>query len=215
MFETAKFFTIGPQGAFVLVTPRAAVNASQPGLSTGAQRTGRVRDQWHTMTRTGKVGAAAGARTLSSPVPNSIPTMHAWQASRMAGLRDWPKPVPGARWWRALSSLPNSGAAACSCRCTGTARYAGDARPGQRALVNPATDPISGQPESKHTPVKAAAYSPEMACVTHPRSRQGDRASPKRAVWVGAGFGTCWRMELAGDGAAAELERLGARCTAR
>src|SRR5918992_799035 len=72
--------------------------------------------------------------------------------------------------------------------------YAGDGR--VNALVNPATDPISGQPESKHTPVKAAAYLPKWHAFILSR-REIER--PAAGYWVGGLSGTCWRMELAFD----------------
>jgi assimilatory nitrate reductase catalytic subunit len=72
--------------------------------------------------------------------------------------------------------------------------YAGDGR--VNALVNPATDPISGQPESKHTPVKAAAYLPKWHAFI--LSRQ-EIERPEAGYWVSGLSGTCWRMELAGD----------------
>ena len=62
---------------------------------------------------------------------------------------------------------------------------------GQRTpLVNPATDPISGQPESKHTPVKAAAYLPKWHAFI--LSRQ-EIERPEAGYWVGGLSGTCWR----------------------
>ena len=86
MFETAKFFTADRKARFVPVTPRAAVNATSRDYPL-VLNTGRIRDQWHTMTRTGKSPRLL-AHMLSSLAPNSIPTMHVWPASRMAGSRD-------------------------------------------------------------------------------------------------------------------------------
>ena len=102
---------------FVPVTPRAAVNATSRDYPL-VLNTGRVRDQWHTMTRHREIGAAAGARFRAS---RRIPSRRCAHGRR----REWRaratvQPV-GRDGGRALSSPPNSGAAACSCRCTGTA----------------------------------------------------------------------------------------------
>src|SRR5206468_11950500 len=53
MFETGEFFTTDRKARFVPVTPRAAVNATSRDYPL-VLNTGRIRDQWHTMTRTGK-----------------------------------------------------------------------------------------------------------------------------------------------------------------
>src|SRR4029078_13303764 len=69
---------------------------------------------------------------------------------------------------------------------------AADAR--VKALVNPATDPISGQPESKHTPVKAEAYAPKWHAFILSRH---EIERPEQGYWAAGRADTCWRMELA------------------
>jgi assimilatory nitrate reductase catalytic subunit len=61
-------------------------------------------------------------------------------------------------------------------------------------LVNPATDPMSGQPESKHTPVKAEAYLPKWHAFILSRH---EIERPQSGYWVSGRAGACWRMELA------------------
>ena len=111
--------------------------------------TGRVRDQWHTMTRTGKSARLAGHR------PEPTIELHPDDAARAR---------PGRR--RHRRGRPATGAARrCACTCR-TPCAPGEAfapmhwtaqvsRAGRiNAAVNPAVDPISGQPELKHTPVE-------------------------------------------------------------
>ena len=64
------------------------------------------------------------------------------------------------------------------------------------ALVNPVTDPISGQPEFKHTPVKADPYAPKWHAFILSR-REIER--PAAGYWVSGQAGTGWRMELTID----------------
>jgi assimilatory nitrate reductase catalytic subunit len=70
--------------------------------------------------------------------------------------------------------------------------FAGDGL--SNALVNPATDSISGQPESKHTPVKAEPYLPKWHAFILSRH---EIERPEKGYWVSGRAGTCWRMELA------------------
>jgi assimilatory nitrate reductase catalytic subunit len=70
--------------------------------------------------------------------------------------------------------------------------YAGEGR--INALVNPATDPISGQPESKHTPIKAEPHLPKWHAFILSRF---EIERPETAYWVSGRAGMCWRVELA------------------
>jgi assimilatory nitrate reductase catalytic subunit len=63
------------------------------------------------------------------------------------------------------------------------------------ALVNPAVDPISGQPESKHTPVRVSPY----AAAWHAFVLSRDPIADPPGDWcVRIGAGDHWRYELAG-----------------
>jgi assimilatory nitrate reductase catalytic subunit len=78
--------------------------------------TGRIRDQWHTMTRTGKTPR------LTNHIPEPFVEVHPHEAGRF-GLADalWPaSPVATGKRWRGSRSAPTSGRGRYSCRCTGT-----------------------------------------------------------------------------------------------
>jgi assimilatory nitrate reductase catalytic subunit len=64
------------------------------------------------------------------------------------------------------------------------------------ALVAPITDPISGQPESKHTPVKIEPYQPAWQGFVLSRERLNFTDASYCACTLGAGY---WRHEIAGD----------------
>jgi assimilatory nitrate reductase catalytic subunit len=184
MFETAKFFTADRKARFVPVTPRAAVNATSRDYPL-VLNTGRVRDQWHTMTRTGK-----SARLLAhmfEPCAEFHP-----DDARMAGVENGGLARLISPWGEMVARVVVTAEQRRGCVFVPmhwNGEYAGDGR--VNALVNPATDPISGQPESKHTPVKAAAYLPKWHAFILSR-REIER--PKGGYWVGGLSGVCWRM---------------------
>jgi assimilatory nitrate reductase catalytic subunit len=64
------------------------------------------------------------------------------------------------------------------------------------AVVNPETDPISGQPEMKHTPVRVELYQPKWYGFLISRRRLN---LPALDYWVMAAGKQFWRYELASD----------------
>jgi len=189
MFDTQKFFTPDRKARFIPVAPRPAGNATSRDYPL-VLNTGRVRDQWHTMTRTGKT-----ARLLShifEPYAEFHP-----EDARLAGLEHegltrltspWgemiARVVVGADQRRGCVFLPMHW----------NEEFAGAGR--VNALVNPVVDPLSGQPESKHTPVKADPYAPKWHAFI--LSRNAIRR-PATGYWVHGKAGDCWRLELTGD----------------
>jgi assimilatory nitrate reductase catalytic subunit len=189
MFETGEFFTPDRKARFVPVTPRAAVNATSRDYPL-VLNTGRVRDQWHTMTRTGK------SPRLLAHVFEPYAEFHPEDA-RMAGVENGGLARLTSSWGEMVARVIVTAEQRRGCVFVPmhwNGEYAGDGR--VNALVNPAIDPISGQPESKHTPVKAAAYLPKWHAFI--LSRQ-EIERPTAGYWVGGLAGTCWRMELAFD----------------
>lgn len=109
--------------------------------------TGRVRDQWHTMTRTGL------APTLGQHSPEPFCQIHP-QDALGCGVREGELVRVRSAWGSVVVR------AQCSTRIRRgqvfvpihwNEQFASDARVG--ALVNPVVDPLSGEPEFKHTPV--------------------------------------------------------------
>ncbi|MDQ7072301.1 MAG: molybdopterin dinucleotide binding domain-containing protein [Gammaproteobacteria bacterium] len=62
------------------------------------------------------------------------------------------------------------------------------------SLVNPTVDPISGQPESKNTPVKISPYYPAWHGFILSRQQK----KPSTEYWVQIKGQQFWRYELAG-----------------
>jgi assimilatory nitrate reductase catalytic subunit len=143
----------GPKGLAIF----ASVTARVPGQLTDADyplvlNSGRVRDQWHTMTRTGTVAqlsfhtaepivdvspADAQASQLQDGALAKVETRHGWAVARVhvtdhMATGDIFLPIH----WSATNAARGR---------------VGD-------MVNACVDPISGQPELKHTPARIAPY---------------------------------------------------------
>jgi assimilatory nitrate reductase catalytic subunit len=184
-----KFFTPSRRARFIAtvpVPPVASADAAYPFVML----TGRIRDQWHTMTRTGKSPKLSQTKAEPFVEINSNDAIAAGLANGSIARIRSPRGEMLARveWSDELARgevfVPMHW----------TAELAVLGRVG--ALIDPAVDPHSGQAELKHTPV---AIEP-LALAWHGfiLSREALVLAPTRyAVCArGAGF---WRYELAGD----------------
>ncbi len=195
LFEDRRFFHADGRARFVATPPRA------PAYATGEQfplvlNTGRIRDQWHTMTRTGT------SPRLSDHMPEPFADMHA-QDALLLGVREGELVRVSTHWGALVARLRLSGEitrGALFVPIHWSARNASDARVG--AAVNPAVDPESGEPEFKHTPARVEPFRVDWYGFL--MSRQPIEALD--ATWWteirGNGF---YRYELAGRGARAHM----------
>ena len=146
-FGDGGFYHPDRRARFVATPPRAPMNA--PDLERPLRlNTGRVRDQWHTMTRTGKSVRLAGHR----PEPTVEMNLH---DALQRGLQEGDIADLASSWGRAalrvhISESVRAGEAFVPMHWTAQVSRAGRIN----AAVNPAVDPISGQPELKHTPIE-------------------------------------------------------------
>ncbi|MBE9640624.1 nitrate reductase [Salipiger mangrovisoli] len=158
--------------------------------------TGRLRDQWHTMTRT------ALSPRLSAHLPEPFVDMHPDDAARL-GL----SPADLLR----LESP--QGSAILRLRITGDVQpghlfapihWTGETAPSARidALIASVTDPVSGQPESKAAVVSAARF--EAAWYGFAIATA--RPRPECAYWSLARTDRGFRAELAGTEEIADAE---------
>ena len=130
------------------VFPKHATNEEYPVVLN----TGRIRDHWHTMSRTGK------AARLNNHIPEPYVDMHP-QDALLSGVREGELVRVATRWGSMVARLKFTGEMPrrmifVPIHWNGT--YASDARVG--ALVNPVVDPISGEPEFKHTPARVEPF---------------------------------------------------------
>jgi assimilatory nitrate reductase catalytic subunit len=110
--------------------------------------TGRVRDQWHTMTRTGR------SIKLAEHVPEPFIDLHP-QDALLCGVKAGELARVSSRWGAVVARVQHGGGIARGSvfmPIHWSGQTASDARVG--AVVNPAVDPVSGEPEFKHTPVR-------------------------------------------------------------
>jgi assimilatory nitrate reductase catalytic subunit len=150
-FGNGRFYHADGKARFVATAPRAPAHAPDEDYPL-VLNTGRIRDQWHTMTRTGK--APRLLAHLSEPYVDLHP-----QDALLIGVRTGDLARVATRWGSFVAKLRMSGETA-----RGTAfvpihwndQFASDARAG--ALVSPAVDPISGEPEFKHTPARVEPF---------------------------------------------------------
>ncbi len=136
---------------FVPTLARPAVHAPD-GEHPLVLNTGRVRDHWHTMTRTGK------AARLAEHLAESFVDMHP-QDALLCGVREGELARVATRWGAMVAKVRHDGAMARGqvfVPIHWNDRFASDARVG--ALVNPVVDPVSGEPEFKHTPAAVTPF---------------------------------------------------------
>jgi assimilatory nitrate reductase catalytic subunit len=149
-FGDGAFFHADRRARFVATVPRVPVHA--PGIERPLRlNTGRIRDQWHTMSRTGKSARLAGHR------PEPTVELHPQEAAAR-GIVDGSIVAIESGWGRAVlrahvSDAARPGEAFAPMHWTAQLSRAGRVN----AAVNPVVDPISGQPELKHTPVEIRA----------------------------------------------------------
>jgi assimilatory nitrate reductase catalytic subunit len=150
-FAAGGFFTNDGKGRFV--APEVPALRGETGPSRPLRlNTGRIRDQWHTMTRTGL------SQRLGAHLPEPFVEIHPDDASKYGIVHDGYarittdygqcilKVVVSDRQQRGTLFAP----------IHWSAMNASHGRVG--ALVAPFTDPFSGQPESKATPAAIAPY---------------------------------------------------------
>ena len=189
MFADGVFFTPDKKARFIAVTPRAAANLVNQTYPL-VLNTGRVRDHWHTLTRTGR------SARLSGHITEPYVEIHEDDA-RACKLED-----------KTLARVES-----CNGEVIVRVKISSQQRPGSvfipmhwndqfaskanvDALTTDATDPVSGQPEFKYTPVKIEAYQPQWHGFLMSRRRLSLSNASYWACSKGRGF---WKYEIAGN----------------
>ncbi len=188
LFANGGFFTSDNRAQFVAIAPARLADALSPAYPL-ILNTGRVRDHWHTMTRTGK------SPRLSAHIEEPYVEICEADALRF-GLKD--------QGFARITSAHGSVTVRVRVRQTVTpgtvfspihwsGETSSDARIG--GLVQPANDPISGQPELKATPVSVA---PEEFVRQGFVLMRGSNPPPSVAWWtkVQVTGGTGFRIAL-------------------
>jgi len=144
-FSNGEFFTPDRKGQFIAPEKPATRDATSRDFPF-CLNTGRVRDQWHTMTRSGK------SPRLGAHLPEPFVEIHPLDAARLS-LRDGRFACVSTRYGQcilkvAVSEGQRPGSLFTPIHWSG--ETASSARVGD--LVTSANDPYSGQPEAKATP---------------------------------------------------------------
>ena len=155
VFANGGFATPSRRARFVKIAP-ARLAATPSAKYPFVLNTGRVRDQWHTMTRTGL------SPRLSVHVAEPFVEVHPRDAAEL-GLDQGRLARVSTRYGSAVLRVMLSEGQQRGCLFAPIHWSAENSSAGRVcALVQPTTDPVSGQPESKATP---AAIAPES--VSH------------------------------------------------
>jgi assimilatory nitrate reductase catalytic subunit len=202
-FADGRFFTPDGKARFVAIAPRGEVRTSE--AFPFVLNTGRVRDHWHTMTRTGR------SPRLSQHLAEPYAEMHPADAASLGiGDADIVRVAAGgeAILVRALLS-PRQQRGAVFVPMHWNNQFAGKAL--ACGLVPAVTDPHSGQPASKHVAVRIERFAAARYGFAVLRERPPALAAE---YWALAKCPGGWRCELAfadadRDGAAFFSELLG------
>jgi len=190
VFSDGRFFTDDGRARFV-ATPVRMPAALTDDIYPFVLNTGRVRDHWHTMTRTAK------SPRLSGHIAEPFCELHPADAERLGIAAAELVEVTSARGRAILrasvTERQRPGAVFAPMHWTG--QYASLGR--IDALVAPETDPVSGQPGSKYTPVAVRPYAAAWYGFAVLREAP---AAVDAEYWAHAKCGSGWRLELAGAG---------------
>ena len=147
MCTEGRFHTADGRARFLPIGDRAPARATDDTYPL-VLNTGRIRDQWHTMTRT--------ARTprLTAHRPEPFVEIHPEDAERLALVEGMLARVASrhGRFVGRVRVSDDQRRGSVFIPMHWSSQFAVEGR--ADALVNPALDPVSGQPEFKHTPVQ-------------------------------------------------------------
>ena len=199
-FADGRFYTPDGRARFIPVTYRAPMEAPDAAYPLRLN-TGRIRDQWHTMTRT--------ARTprLMAHIAEPFVELHPTDATRFGIDKGSLARVSTTSGEVIVRAVPTERQAPGSLFLPlhWTDQLASRARAG--ALMAAHTDPVSGQPELKHTPAGIEPYRAGWYAFAVMREQ------PEPAAFAYAAAAPCpggWRLECAGRAAPENWERFAA-----
>jgi len=187
-FADGRFYTPDHRARFVATPYKPPVEQVSDALPL-ILNTGRVRDQWHTMTRT------AQSPRLMGHIAEPFVEVHPDDAQRYGVSAAGLAVVENARGQTVVRVLVSSDQKRGNLFMPlhWTDQYAAQGR--VDVLVNPAADPVSGQPELKFSavalrPYQAAWYGFAVAA---------DKPATEAGYWALARAKDGWRLELADE----------------
>ncbi len=190
-FADGRFFHPDGRARFVPTQPRDPVHAKSDEYPL-VLNTGRVRDHWHTMTRTGK--SPKLATHISEPFIDLHP-----QDALISGVRPGELARLSSRWGAMVARVQCGGGIARGqvfAPIHWNGQFASDARVG--SVVNPVVDPVSGEPEFKHTPVKLEPFPVSWHGFVLTRGAMPDWSGSNVAYWAQVTGAQFTRYEFSG-----------------
>ncbi len=186
-FGDGRFFT--PDGRARMQAVRPATRAADGALRLN---TGRVRDQWHTMTRSGS--AARLSAHMAEPYLEIHPEDAAARGIVPASIVEVTASTGTALLRALVTDRVRPGDAFAPIHWSGETA----ARACVSALVPPVVDPVSGQPASKSARVAARAWPAMWFAYAVSLARSDIDALPDEIYWAHARAGIGWQVEMAG-----------------
>ncbi|CBL46108.1 Assimilatory nitrate reductase [gamma proteobacterium HdN1] len=198
LFGDGVFCTEDGKARFVAVQWQPPANATDTTWPL-VLNTGRIRDQWHTMTRTGL------SASLNQHKPEPFVELHSDTALRYH-IQSGHLVRISTRWGNMLARATTDAGIRRGdvfVPIHWNDQFARNARVG--ALVNPATDRHSGQPEGKHTPCQIEHWTPDWTGFVFSRQELSLPTSQWASKIRGEHF---FRYEIAGEGPLPDLDTL-------
>ncbi len=189
MFADGKFLHADGRARFLPLAPKGPENLPTQKYPL-VLNTGRVRDHWHTMTRTAK------SARLSAHIAEPYAEINTADALRFA-VREGSLATLRTAWGSMVARVRTGAdvpAGMVFAPIHWNRAFASDARVG--ALTNPVVDPVSGEPELKHTPVSIEHFAADWYGVVLTRTAL---PPPEVAWWTRVTGEQFLRYELAGN----------------
>ncbi len=193
MFSDGHFFTESGKAQFIAIEPKSPLNQTSADLPF-VFNTGRVRDQWHTMTRTAKTAK------LMAHIDEPYISIHPEDAFKVGVREDQLAKVSNALGTFIGRVKLDEGQRKGSLFAPihWTAQYASHGR--VDALIHAAVDPLSGQPESKHTPVRIAPYQNQWhGFILSRKDIAPESLNAHLEYWIKIKGKQFYRYEIAGE----------------
>ena len=192
-FADGKFYTEDQKARFVATPfrdPESLPSPDHPFILN----TGRIRDQWHTMTRSGK------SERLTGHIAEPFLEIHPEDAHAIglepAGLAELTNAFGIAVFRVLVTERVRRGHVFAPMHWSEANSSSGRVD----ALIAPNTDPISGQPESKHGTVCIRPLKPDWYAFVVSGDPIPDAKLQGLSYWAKALTAGGWRYELAGSG---------------
>lgn len=194
MFSDGHFFTPSTKAQFVTFEnhqPVATVSKNYPFILN----TGRIRDQWHTMTRTGTSARLAGhiQESFISIHTDDAAKYHVSENSLVTVTSEQGQLLVRAK----VSDTQQPGSVFIPIHWND--KFSSNSVVGK--LIASEVDPVSGQPEFKHTAVRIEVKQPAWYGFILSRRKLEIKHASYWSVSKGRGL---WRYEVAGDDAAGD-----------